>query len=83
MTTHTSTLTELDLAVLALEREVFLFPAAKSQVIADRFNLSPAMYYLHVSSLLDREDVLAHDPALVRRLRARRGERGRSRVRGL
>lgn len=75
----TTTLTEDELEMLALERLWWQFAGAKEARIRELFGCSATRYYQRLSALIDRDDVLAHDPMLVKRLRRLRAERQRSR----
>lgn len=74
-----TTLTSTETAMLELERSWWRFPGAKETEIRRRFNMSSTRFYQHLNELIDRDDALAHDPLLVRRLRRMRSERQRSR----
>lgn len=75
----TQTLTDLEAGILALERLWWQHRGAKEQEIRDRFDLSATAYYQRLNALIDREDALAHDPILIKRLRRLRDTRQRSR----
>lgn len=79
MPTPTPTLTETELQMLALERLWWQFAGAKEARIRELFDWSATRYYQRLSALIDRDDVLAHDPLLVKRLRRVRAERQRTR----
>jgi hypothetical protein len=72
-------LTDLDREVLAIERLWWQYAGAKEQAIRDKFDVSATRYYQMLNALIDREDALAFDPLLVRRLRRLRAQRQRSR----
>ena len=74
-----STISDRDRAMLDLERHWWQFEGAKEQRIRETFDLSATRYYQELNRLIDRDDVLAFDPLLVRRLRRMRAERQRSR----
>lgn len=73
------TISERDQAMLDLERQWFQFAGAKEQRIREMFGCSATRYYQDLNRLIDRDDVLAHDPLMVRRLRRLRAQRQRSR----
>ena len=73
------TITDTDQAMLDLERQWWQFAGAKEQRIRETFNMSATRYYQQLNALIDRDDILAHDPLLVRRLRRLRAQRQRSR----
>lgn len=75
----TSTLTDVELEMLAMERLWWQFAGAKEQRIRQRFGMSATRYYQRLNELIDRDDALAYDPLLVKRLRRLRAERSRSR----
>jgi hypothetical protein len=80
MTDTPETLTERDRAMLALERMWWQYAGAKEQKVRDQFGVSMTTYYARINRLIDREDALAYDPLLVKRLRRLRDERKRSRT---
>ena len=73
------TLSERDREILALERLWWQYAGAKEQAIRDKFDMSATRYYQVLNALIDREDALAFDPLLVKRLRRLRAQRQRSR----
>lgn len=72
-------LTQRECDILALERLWWQYAGAKEQAIREQFDMSTTRYYQVLNALLDREDALAHDPLLVKRLRRMRAQRQRSR----
>ena len=72
-------LTELQLRILAFERNWWRQPGAKEQAILDTLGISPTRYYQLLNELIDSPEALQFDPALVKRLRARRARRRRIR----
>lgn len=76
---QTTGLQQRELDILALERLWWKHAGAKEQRIRDEFGVSATRYYAELNALLDREDALAHDPLLVKRLRRLRAQRQRSR----
>lgn len=68
-----------DREILALERLWWQYSGAKEQAIRDKFDMSATRYYQVLNALVDREDALAFDPLLVKRLRRLRAQRQRSR----
>lgn len=74
-----STLTDQDRSILALELLWWQHPGAKDNAIRAQFDMSATRYYQELNRLIDREDALAHDPLLVKRLRRIRDARQRSR----
>jgi hypothetical protein len=75
-------LSEREEAILAFERQWWRYAGAKEQAIRDLFHMSPTRYYQTLNALLDDPAALAHDPALVKRLRRLRATRSRTRSRG-
>ena len=72
-------LTDRDREILALERLWWQYTGTKEQAIREKFDMSTTRYYQVLNALIDREDALAFDPLLVKRLRRLRSERQRSR----
>ncbi len=62
-------------SLLAFERQWWKLPGSKEQAIRREFDLSATRYYQLLNALVDRDDAVAHDPMLVRRLRRARAER--------
>lgn len=69
-----------DYAMLAFEREWWRQGTAKDAAARELFGVPATDYYQALSQLIDREDALAHDPLLVRRLRRLRATRRRQRA---
>lgn len=76
---NTTTLSERDREILALERMWWQHAGAKEAEIRKRFGMSATRYYAELNALVDREAALAYDPLLVKRLRRIRTQRQRSR----
>ncbi|XEK82185.1 DUF3263 domain-containing protein [Mumia sp. Pv4-285] len=72
-------LTEREEAILGFESGWWKYAGVKEQAIRAEFGLSATRYYQVLNALIDREDALAHDPLLVRRLRRMRATRRRTR----
>jgi hypothetical protein len=72
-------LSERDSQILEFERQWWKFAGAKEQAIRDLFGMSATRYYQVLNALIDREDALAFDPLLVKRLRRLRSTRQRAR----
>jgi hypothetical protein len=79
-TLRDSPLDEREQQMLALERQWWKYAGAKEQAIRELFDLSATHYYQLLNALIDREDALAHDPMLVKRLRRLRTSRHRART---
>ncbi|MCL2483280.1 MAG: DUF3263 domain-containing protein [Propionibacteriaceae bacterium] len=73
--TSVSHLTDLDRAVLDFERQWWKLPLEKEQAIKQTFDLSGPQYYQILNALIDRQEALAADPLLVKRLRRLRAQR--------
>ncbi len=73
------TLTDRDLEMLSMERLWWQYAGAKEQAIREKFDMSSTRYYQVLNALIDRDDALAHDPLLVKRLRRLRAQRQRTR----
>ncbi|MGH3911795.1 MAG: DUF3263 domain-containing protein [Pseudonocardiaceae bacterium] len=66
--------------VLAFERPWWKYAGAKEQAIRELFDMSATRYYQFLNSLIDRQEALAADPMLVKRLRRLRASRQRARA---
>jgi hypothetical protein len=77
-----SSLTELEMRILAFERSLWRSPGAKEREILDSVGITPTRYYQLLNELIDRPDAAQFDPALVARLRRRRIARARLRSPG-
>jgi hypothetical protein len=73
-------LTRREHDMLVFERQWWRRAGAKETAIRNLFAMTPTRYYQVLNTLVDRPDVLAIDPLLVRRLRRVRAARrhGRS-----
>lgn len=69
-------LSDVDRAVLALERRPWPLRGAKEQAIHDQFGWSPARFYQRLNAILDDPAAVQADPAFVWTL-IRRRERSR------
>ncbi len=78
-TSAAESLSDRDREILALERLWWQYAGAKEQAIREKFDMSATRYYQVLNALIDREDALAFDPLLVKRLRRLRAGRQRSR----
>lgn len=61
--------------ILAFECERWRHAGNKERVIRERFGLSTNRYYQRLNNLLDDQEALAEQPALVNRLRRLRDTR--------
>lgn len=69
-----------DREILAFERQWWKYAGAKEQAIRELFDMSPTRYYQVLNALIDRQDALAADPMLIKRLRRLRSSRQRARA---
>ncbi len=76
---QSTALSERDARVLDFEREWWRYGGAKEASIRAEFGLSSTEYYQVLNSILDRDEAVAHDPMLVKRLRRMRDSRQRRR----
>lgn len=72
-------LTPTEREILAMENLWWQHSGAKDAEIRKRFDMSATRYHQVLNALLDREDALAHNPIVVKRLRDLRSTRQRSR----
>lgn len=72
-------LSERDRDILGMERLWWRYAGAKEQAIRETFGMSSTRYYQLLNALIDRDEALAFDPLLVKRLRRMRAQRQRSR----
>jgi hypothetical protein len=77
-----SELTELELLILAFERQWWRHAGAKESAIKETFGLAPAAYYLLLSVLIDNEVAYELEPMLIKRLRRLRDARSTKRAEG-
>lgn len=75
----TSTLTDVERTILRLESRWWQYAGVKEQAVRDKFGVSMTTYYARINRLIDREDAMAFDPLLVKRLRRLRDDRKRNR----
>jgi hypothetical protein len=73
---------ERERAILDFERTWWTESGVKEPAIRERFGLSATRYYQLLAELIDRDDALAYDPLVVRRLRRTRDRRRRARFEG-
>jgi Protein of unknown function (DUF3263) len=64
--------------ILDFERNWWLLPGPKDELIADRLGCSAADYYNHLLSLLDQAPARDYDPLTIHRLRRIRGSTNRA-----
>src|SRR5215217_9221734 len=73
-------LSDREREVLAFERQWWKYAGAKEQAVRELFDMSATRYYQLLNALVDRQEALAADPLLVRRLRRLRTSRQRTRA---
>ncbi|WP_280236373.1 DUF3263 domain-containing protein [Nocardia cyriacigeorgica] len=66
--------------ILAFERQWWKYAGAKEEAIRELFSMSPTRYYQVLNALVDRQEALAADPMLVKRLRRLRASRQKARA---
>jgi hypothetical protein len=66
--------------ILAFERQWWKYAGAKEQAIRELFDMSATRYYQILNGLIDRQEALAADPMLIKRLRRLRASRQRARA---
>ncbi len=72
-------LSDREREILAFERQWWKYAGAKEQAVRELFDMSATRYYQVLNALIDRNDALAFDPMLVKRLRRMRASRQRAR----
>jgi len=75
-------LSELELSILAFERQWWRHAGAKESSIKENFNLAPAAYYQLLSVLIDKDVAYELEPMLIKRLRRLRDVRSSKRAQG-
>jgi hypothetical protein len=73
-------LTDEERAILDFERTWWTLDEPKHGLIEERFSFSTEHYYRTLNGLLERDEALAHDPLVVRRLLRLRERRRRERI---
>ncbi|MEU4444823.1 DUF3263 domain-containing protein [Actinosynnema sp. NPDC050801] len=66
--------------ILAFERQWWKYAGAKEQAVKELFDMSATRYYQLLNALIEKEEALAADPMLIKRLRRSRSGRQRVRV---
>ncbi|MFD0365301.1 DUF3263 domain-containing protein [Nocardia sp. GCM10030253] len=66
--------------ILDFERKWWKYAGAKEEAIRELFGLSPTRYYQVLNAVVDRQEALAADPMLVKRLRRLRASRQKARA---
>ncbi|KAA2262422.1 DUF3263 domain-containing protein [Solihabitans fulvus] len=72
-------LTSREREILAFERQWWKYAGAKEQAIRELFDMSGTRYYQLLNALIDKQEALAADPMLIKRLRRLRAGRQRAR----
>lgn len=75
-----SGLSRRDQEILAFERQWWKYAGAKEEAIRELFGMSPTRYYQVLNAVVDRQEALAADPMLVKRLRRLRASRQKARA---
>lgn len=75
-----SGLSRRELDILAFERQWWKYAGAKEEAIRELFGMSPTRYYQVLNAVVDRQEALAVDPMLVKRLRRLRASRQKARA---
>ena len=75
-----ATLSDRDRRILEFERQWWKYAGAKEDAIKELFGLSATRYYQVLNALVDRQEALAADPMLVKRLRRLRESRQKARA---
>ncbi len=73
-------LSDREREILAFERQWWKYAGAKEQAIRELFDMSATRYYQVLNDLIDRQEALAADPMLIKRLRRLRASRQRARA---
>lgn len=73
-------LTDRDRKMLEFEGQWWHHQGAKEDAIRHTFDLSATRYYQILNALIDRDEALAAEPMIVKRLRRLRDQRRRSRT---
>src|SRR6188768_1894483 len=66
--------------ILAFERQWWKYAGAKEEAIKELFDMSATRYYQVLNTLVDRQEALAADPMLIKRLRRLRASRQKARA---
>lgn len=62
-------LTDRDLAILAMERQFWKTPGGKETAIREVLGMTPIRFYQRLNQIIASPAALAHDPVTVNRLR--------------
>ena len=75
-----SGLSRRELDILEFERKWWKYAGAKEDAIRELFAMSATRYYQVLNAVVDKEEALAADPMLVKRLRRLRASRQKARA---
>lgn len=82
--TDQTALTDVELAILEVERSWWKHAGAKDTAIREKFDMTPTRYYQVLNALINRPEAIEADPLTVRRLqrmrRARQHQRSARRL---
>ncbi|MFC4375962.1 DUF3263 domain-containing protein [Nocardia halotolerans] len=73
-------LSRRELDILDFERKWWKYAGAKEDAIRELFAMSATRYYQVLNAVVDKEEALAADPMLVKRLRRLRASRQKARA---
>ncbi|GEM30015.1 DUF3263 domain-containing protein [Nocardia neocaledoniensis] len=73
-------LSRRELEILDFERKWWKYAGAKEDAIRELFAMSATRYYQVLNAVVDKEEALAADPMLVKRLRRLRASRQKARA---
>lgn len=79
-TDETTGLSRRELDILDFERKWWKYAGAKEDAIRELFSMSATRYYQVLNAVVDKEEALAADPMLVKRLRRLRASRQKARA---
>ncbi|MFD5175257.1 DUF3263 domain-containing protein [Nocardia sp. NPDC058379] len=75
-----SGLSRRELDILDFERKWWKYAGAKEDAIRELFAMSATRYYQVLNAVVDKDEALAADPMLVKRLRRLRASRQKARA---
>lgn len=65
-------LTAIERSIIALEKKRFRYQGSKEQAIVQELGMSVIAYYQQLNTMMDNPRLIAAEPDLMNRLRARR-----------
>lgn len=77
---ETTGLSRRELDILDFERKWWKYAGAKEDAIRELFAMSATRYYQVLNAVVDKDEALAADPMLVKRLRRLRASRQKARA---